>query len=231
MVVNAAWDGEYDNTVNVYDKTRNPGSQVYTRDWTGAAGTAYIGWAPGLSDADGNVYQYKYFDARAIAFRVGLGYAHTNSYASLSSVDIGKTLATIGNQTVVGSPKNYRSGIFRDYEAYPVSLLMSINAGIASPNTNSWARSIFYPKLGDYRGEFIFSPYISLVPSNYKPPTDLIGLNIVVNLLSLKDLEKLTTQANPKGIKIYTVGVFVERDNAFRGSPAMTAGSALTFHF
>jgi hypothetical protein len=225
--------GQYNNNYTIFDSTLPVGSQRYTRDWVGAAEYVTLAY-----DFPGNI---------PLSVAISGGWVMTNNYASMPAETIGTLVSGGGGSTVIKSGKTVHAGQFHDYDAFPLSVLPSIDlAGVPGFKTIGnahwlaevfnwrWIKS-FAPKLPlENINSLILSPYATVIPADRGTPSDAIGLNIVVASVTpfvIGTREGVTYHDYSKTVASFPISLFIDRENAIVGKPSIVAGAALTWAF
>jgi hypothetical protein len=210
----------------VFDKLRATGQQLYTKDAFGNTIAATFCYVPA--------------QASWISVAISAGFSATNNYGKLPKVTVGKSLFSNSSQTVVGSGQTARSGIFKTYNAFPLTLMLPISpdamdcelAKTFSLGFNAAAKFAFGifnsdAKKTDY--DLIIAPYGSFVPGDLGAPMHGVGVNFVVRGLSQITKED-KDGPHYEGQKLtFPISIFVDRANAFSGKPSTTVGAGLIF--
>lgn len=200
----------------IFDQSRSPSERTYTKNAFGNLLVGTISFVPHSSTG--------------LSFALSVGYSRTNNYAALPKVGIGAGFATNSGQIVIKSPQAYRAGIFHDYNAFPLTLLMPFTPGAVPAFTNATAAlskglDQFFSFFGAQQNtayDLVFSPYVEYVPRDLGRPLNSVGCNFV--LRSYGPLEPINA-----GKLNFPISIFVDRQNTFFGKPNVTVGAGLMF--
>jgi hypothetical protein len=195
----------------IFDKTRASGTELYQKTSIGNNVAVTLAFVPG--------------GFSWLAFAISAGHSATNNYSELSKVNVGSVLVSNGEQSVSKVGKAARSGIYKTYNAFPLTFMAPVNldaipalAGFSKGFSN--VSSNFFEFFGaDKHTSYIpvLSPYATYVPRDLGKPANSAGMTFVVRGL------------NEKGKLTFPIAFYVERQNAFSGKPGLSVGAALTY--